>query len=303
LNGVIRDTGVVVLRCESAQLSLDPMRGGAIRDFTWRGLDVLRPTPAEAGDDPLDVACFPMVPYVNRVADGHFDFLGRTVRLERNWFGEPHPLHGHGWRASWDVVSASNTTATLRFEGGGNEWPWRYRSEQCFELGPDELWVELSVENLSDSPMPAMLGLHPYFADATHAQLQAELPRIWLTDAAALPVEEAQTPVRWRFEDSRAIESVALDHCFTGWDGVASLRWPDRVVTIRAAQCNYLHVVTIRAAQCNYLHVYAPAGKDFFCAEPQTAPPGALGRNSGEATVVAPRERFAIRVQFAVGEN
>jgi galactose mutarotase-like enzyme len=75
------------------------------------------------------------------------------------------------------------------------------------------------------------------------------------------------------------------------------------VVTIRATQCSYLRVATIRAAQCNYLHVCAPAGKDFFCAEPQTAPPGALGRNAGEATVVAPRERFAIRVQFAVGEN
>ncbi len=299
----MRDTHIVVLRYESAQLSLDPMRGGAIRDFTWRGFDVLRPTPAQAGDDPFDVACFPMVPYVNRVADGRFDFLGRTVRLERNWVGDPHPLHGHGWRASWDVVSASNTAATLRFEGGGNEWPWRYRSEQSFELGPDELWVELSVENLSDSPMPAMLGLHPYFADATHAQLRAELPRIWLTDAAALPLEEVQTPLRLRFEDSRAMESVALDHCFTGWDGVASLHWPDRVVTIRATQCNYVHVVPIRAARCNYLHVYAPAGKDFFCAEPQTAPAGALGRGAGGVVVVAPRERFAIRVQFAVGEH
>jgi len=280
----------VVLQCESALISLDPTRGGVVREFTWHGLDVFRPTPSAAGDDPLEVACFPMVPYVNRVAGGHFEFMDRSVQLKPNWSGDPHPLHGQGWRTSWDVVSASNTSATLRMEGGGNEWPWRYRSEQCFELGPDELWIELSVENLSDTPMPAMLGLHPYFADARHAQLQAELPRIWLTDAAAIPVEEAQTPLRCRFGESRAIESVALDHCFSGWNGIASLRWPDRVVTIRAAQCRYLHV-------------YAPADKDFFCIEPQTAPPGALSRNLGEAAVVAPRERFAMRVQFSVGER
>jgi aldose 1-epimerase len=289
LNVVTDHPGTVVLQCESALVSLDPVRGGVVREFTWHGLDVFRPTPSAAGDDPLDVACFPMVPYVNRVAGGHFEFMGRRVELKPNWSGDPHPLHGHGWRTSWDVVSASNTTATLRFDGGGNEWPWRYRSEQCFELGPDQLWVELSVENLSDTPMPAMLGLHPYFADAAHARLQAELPRIWLTDAAAIPVEEAKTPDRCRFEESRAIESVALDHCFPGWNGVASLRWPDRAVTIRTAQCRYLHV-------------YAPADKDFFCIEPQTAPPGALGRNVGEAAVVAPRERFAMRVQFSVGE-
>jgi aldose 1-epimerase len=290
LNVVTDHPGTVVLQCESALVSLDPARGGVVREFTWHGLDVFRPTPSAAGDDPLDVACFPMVPYVNRVAGGHFEFMRRNVQLAPNWSGDPHPLHGQGWRTSWDVVSASNTAATLRFEGGGNEWPWRYRSEQCFELGPDELWIELSVENLSDTPMPAMLGLHPYFADATHAQLQAELPRIWLTDAAAIPVEEAQSPARCRFEEFRAIESVALDHCFSGWNGVASLRWPDRVVTIRTAQCRYLHV-------------YTPTDKDFFCIEPQTAPPGALGRNVGEAAVVAPRERFAMRVQFSVGES
>jgi aldose 1-epimerase len=290
LNVVTDHSGTVVLQCESAQVSLDPARGGVVREFAWHGLDVFRPTPSEAGDDPLEVACFPMVPYVNRVAGGHFEFMDRIVQLEPNWSGDPHPLHGQGWRTSWDVVSASATSAILRLEGGGNEWPWRYRSEQRFELGPDELWIELSVENLSDTPMPAMLGLHPYFADAMNAELQAELPRIWLTDAAAIPVEEAQTPYRCRFEESRAIESVALDHCFSGWNGVASLRWPDRVVTIRTAQCRYLHV-------------YAPAGKDFFCIEPQTAPPGALGRNVGEAAVVAPRDRFAMRVQFSVGES
>jgi galactose mutarotase-like enzyme len=59
--------------------------------------------------------------------------------------------------------------------------------------------------------------------------------------------------------------------------------------------------VTIRAMHCSQLHVYAPAGGDFFCIEPQSAVPGALGRGAGEATVVAPGERFAIQVQFAMG--
>jgi hypothetical protein len=57
------------------------MEGGAIRGFSWRGENVLRPTPADAGDDPFDAACFPMVPFVNRVALGRCNFgaLGRNV--------------------------------------------------------------------------------------------------------------------------------------------------------------------------------------------------------------------------------
>jgi aldose 1-epimerase len=174
------DSGLLVLQRDGARLALAPSRGGAVHEFKWRERDVLRPTPAGAGDDPLDTSCFPMVPYVNRVAHGRFEFAGRQIRLERNWDKDPHPLHGQGWRGSWEVVSHSDTRALLRFEGGANEWPWRYRSEQQFELQPDGLTIGLAVENLSEAPMPAMLGLHPYFADAEHARIEAELPRVWL---------------------------------------------------------------------------------------------------------------------------
>ncbi len=275
-----------MLRQAQTRLTLDPPRGGAIREFSWRGRDVLRPAAALAGDDPLDMACFPMAPFANRVAHGRFDFGGRAVQLAPNWSEDPHPLHGEGWRSAWSVLGAADSSARLRFDGGGGggKWPWAYRCEQSFELEADGLKVELSVENLSDTPMPAMLGLHPYFPDAAHAQLEARLPRVWFTDGAALPVREAQTPAGWRFEPARAMNAVPLDHSFSGWNGIARLRWPDRTLTLSAGGCGSLHV-------------YAPEGRDYFCIEPQTAAAGALRRNE-EAAVVAPAGRFAIRVHF-----
>lgn len=281
---------LLVLHVEATRLTLDPQRGGTVRAFNWRGKDVLRPTPADAGDDPFDTASFPMVPFVNRVAHGRFTFGGHAVQLARNWSGDPHPLHGKGWRLPWDVVTASPSRAVLRFEGGADEWPWRYRCEQCFQVLRDGLSIELSVENLSTAPMPAMLGLHPYFPEAPDAQLQAQLPRVWLTDHGALPVRETQTSAGWGFEPPRAINAVPLDHSFCGWNGLALLRWPDRSVTIRAMHCSCLHV-------------YAPATKDFFCIEPQTAAAGALGRGGADVSVIAPGQRLAIRVDFEVEEN
>lgn len=282
------DASFLELRRDAARLTLDPQRGGAIRRFDWGDQAILRPTAASAGDDPFDMACFPMVPYVNRIACGRFSFGGRAVRLTRNWSKDPHPLHGYGWRARWSVVAASASSAIMRFDGKADEWPWPYRCEQRFELAADGLSVELSIANLGDAPMPAMLGLHPYFPDAAHAQLQAHLPRVWVTDSAALPVQETQTPAAWSFDAPRAINALPLDHCFSGWNGNATLRWPDRTVTVHATRCNYLQV-------------YVPAGGEFFCVEPQTAPPGALNRNAVEATAVAPGERFAIRVHIVVG--
>lgn len=282
------DQDFLVLRRDATRLILDPRRGGAIRDFSWRGQDVFRPTPAHAGDDPFDTACFPMVPYANRIANGRFNFGGRMLQLQRNWREDPHPLHGNGWRSSWGIVAASVSKAIVRFEGGADEWLGRYLCEQCFEVTDNGLSIELSVQNLSEAPMPAMLGLHPYFSDASRARMRAQVQRVWLTDGEALPVRETEAPVEWRFDPARAVASVPLDNCFSGWDGTAALCWPERTVTVRATHCSHLHV-------------YVPPQRDFFCIEPQTSAGGALGRDRGEATVIAPGERFAIQIQFAVG--
>jgi aldose 1-epimerase len=282
------DGGYLVLQHGDTRLSLDAARGGAIREFSWRDRAIFRPTPGSAGADPFDLGCFPMVPYANRIAHGQFSFGARAVQLKQNCPNEPHPLHGEGWRAPWAVVHASESSATLMFEGGGDEWPWRYRAEQQFQLRDSALAVRLSIENLAQSAMPVMLGLHPYFGDAALARLQARLPRVWLTDSACLPVEEVATPIDWSFDRARSIAAVPLDHCFVDWNASAHLLWPDRRVGIRATNC-----------RC--LHVYAPAGRDFFCVEPQSAPAGALNRGADEARVVAPGERFEMQVSFEVG--
>jgi aldose 1-epimerase len=282
------DTGYLVLENGDTQLTLDAGRGGAIREFSWRDRPIFRPTPRGAGDDSFDLACFPMVPYVNRIAGGRFSFGARAVRLQRNWSQDPHPLHGQGWRSPWSVLDATDSSATLVFEGGAYDGPWRYRAEQQIKLSRSTLTVDLSVENLAQSSMPAMLGLHPYFGDAGRARLQANAPRVWLTDKASLPVEEVATPVEWSFDRGRSITAVPLDNCFADWNQSAVIQWPDRRVEIRATNCRYLHV-------------YAPPGRDFFCVEPQSAAAGALTRGQGEAEVIAPGGRFEMQVSFEVG--
>ena len=282
------DTAYLVLRHEDTQLTLDAARGGAIREFSWRDRAIFRPTPYGAGTDPFALACFPMVPYANRIAHGRFNFGARTVHLKRNWGEDPHPLHGQGWRVPWQVCAATTSSALLIVEGGADEWPWHYLAEQQVQLSRSALSIRLSIENLAQSPMPVMLGLHPYFCDPDQAQLQARTPSVWLTDEAFLPTEEVATPLDWSFDRARLLTAVPLDHCFTHWNGSAVIRWPDLKVDVRARNCGFLHV-------------YAPPTRDFFCVEPLSAAAGALNRNRNEATVVQPGARFEIEVSFAVG--
>ena len=279
----------LILRHQSSQLSLAPQQGGAVRAFEWGGHQVLRPTPVTVGDDPFEMACFPMVPYVNRIAHGRFEFGGRTVRIERNWSADPHPIHGQAWCRPWSITTATPSSAVLSFEGGADEWPWPYRCEQRFVLDEEGLSIELELENLSVTPMPAMLGLHPYFPDPAHASMRARLPRVWRTDANSLLVEPIDTPAKWAFEPRRPVGAANLDHCFANWNGLVVLEWPDRHVTLRAERCSFLQV-------------YTPAGRSFFCIEPQTAPPGALERGAGEAAVLAPGERLSMQMRLSLRE-
>ena len=276
--------GLLVLRHDDARLVVDPKHGGALREFRCLGHEVLRPSAPDA-TDPFELGAFAMVPYANRIANGHFTLRGQTVQLRPNWAGDPHPLHGQGWLACWQVVDASSAEATLRFEGGGDAWPWRYAVEEHVRVAPSALALRLSVENLSATPMPAMLGLHPYFGDPGHARLEAHVPRVWTTDRAALPVAEVRTPPDWSFEPGRPVGAIPLDHSFVGWGGEAQVRWPDRRLTLRATNC-----------RC--LHVYVPQGRDFFCLEPQTAAAGALSRDRDEAHFV---QRYAIAVTLELG--
>lgn len=84
------------------RLAAAPNVGGSIRRFD-SGAAVLRPA---AGPSILDAACFPLVPFSNRIAHGRFAVAGQEVGLRPNFpsADHPHPLHGFGWLLPWTVV-------------------------------------------------------------------------------------------------------------------------------------------------------------------------------------------------------
>jgi Aldose 1-epimerase len=52
-----------------------------------RAQPLMRPT---TGDAILDVACFPLVPFSNRIADGNFSWEGQEIVLQPNFPGRAH---------------------------------------------------------------------------------------------------------------------------------------------------------------------------------------------------------------------
>ena len=94
---------MVSLALGKARVELAPEVGGAIAEFTFSGVDVLRRTPpaARAAGDVRAHACYPLVPYSNRIANARLAVTSGTVELARNFGDHPNSIHGVGWQRAW----------------------------------------------------------------------------------------------------------------------------------------------------------------------------------------------------------
>ena len=277
-------------------LELDPAFGGSISSFTWsdgaRQAEVMRTTD---GSDPtiLGTACFPLVPYVNRIRDGRFTFRGREVRIATNLPGDPSPLHGQGWLAPWSGERLGESKAVLRFEHEAGEWPWSYSSEQRFALDAGGLDLEIGCRNQSDEPMPCGLGIHPYFVCGPATRLHAPVETCWTIDDKVLPVEQVPADGPFSLND-RLICGQGLDHGFGGWSGKARISDPSWPVAVEFSS---------RTAR--FFQVYSPAEGRFFAAEPVTHANAAINEPESDSAalglrILEPGEEITLAVRFDV---
>jgi aldose 1-epimerase len=255
---------------------LRPEVGGSLSALRWRGVDILRPMPAEASG-PLEGSCFPLVPYANRIRGGRFVWHGWQVAMPLNFLPQEHSLHGFGWQKPWRVASEGGFKAALEFSHDGKgAWPWAFHAEQRVRLGPQGCAISLNVVNRAGSAMPMGLGLHPYFRRRPETQVQFSARGMVVVDDTLVPTGDvAADDLFAEWEDGTALPGQLVDHCFTGWDG-----------TVRIT--DDLGTITMTARGVPFLHVYAPPAGEALCFEPVSHTPDALNLWPTQMTVLPP---------------
>ncbi|WP_158241501.1 aldose 1-epimerase [Novosphingobium sp. TH158] len=251
-------TGLIELGNAACRLVLDPDRGGSIVAFEWNGNAVMRQA---CGPGVLDAACFPLVPFSNRIAQGRFTFEGKEITIAPNFPGtgnQPHPMHGFGWLANWTVAQSAPDRAVLAHEYDGGEWPGPYHAEQVFTLLPQGLEVELAVTALGNDPMPAGLGFHPYFprdADTVYHGLHRGE---WQTGNDGLPRSLLLKDRAVDWWHGQPVGGRTVDMVYTMREGMLRISWPSRGMAVTIDPDPLLSCTT----------VYVPEGETFFCVEP-----------------------------------
>ena len=258
----------IELHSGNLKLVINPSVGGSIARFDMLA-DSGFARPLMRGShsgsiNVLEAACFPLVPFVNRIRGSRFTFRGRDVVLKPNMAGDPSVLHGQGWLAPWTILSSSAAATELVFEHEAGDWPWTYEARQHFALDQRGFTVRLSCLNSSPEPMPCGLGQHPYFPCGRSTVIDTSVSHAWEIDEHVLPT--VKVPAEGRFDLShRKVCGQGLDHGFGGWSGEARMHDPDWPAEL-----------IMSSPDAAFLQLYSPIKGGLFVAEPVTHANAAL---------------------------
>jgi len=248
-----------------------------------------------------------LAPWANRLDGMGYRVAGRDVTLEESTPGlrlDPGglPIHGVlGGSPEWELVDtgadadAARLSARLDF-GARTElldaFPFPHVLEQEVTLDEGGLSIATTLVAGTGSDVPVCFGYHPYLqlpgAPRQEWELTIPVRRRARLDDRGIPTGDSE-PVR---DQSGPLGDRTFDDLFD------ELEEPARFVVAAAG----------RSLTVGFDHgypvaqVYAPAGSDFVCFEPMTAPTNALV--SGDRLTVVPageayRARFTVAVASA----
>lgn len=206
---------------------------------------------------------FLLLPYSNRIRDARFMFEGREVQLT------PNPAtggiqHGDVRNRPWTVERRSDAHLVGTFDSRefiDVNWPWAFIAQVEYLLHGPHFDTSVTLTNADTTPMPAGMGLHPYFArldgdtDAVlpdpllpDPTLSFQAGGVYLTDASSIPTAGPQPVLPdLDFSRARALGTAQFDQVYSSWDGVARLNWGGSRALTLTADSVFSHLVVFTA--------------------------------------------------------
>jgi galactose mutarotase-like enzyme/fucose permease len=279
------------LASDEIEVVLLPDLGARLHRLRVFGHDLLRTPPGLElyRVEPFFWGSFVMAPWCNRIEARPTRVGERTADPAQN-FDDGAAIHGQVFAIPWDV----DADGTLRVEAGGDAWPWRYRVDLRVSVEGYRLRLDLALSNRSAEPMPAGLGLHPWFLQPLEVAIPAAA--VFRSNEDSRPTSEAVAGST----DLRALGPMppGLDATWVRSDDrPIELRWP----TLRTAALMYA------ASEAGYVCAASPAGLGAVAIEPQTHAPNGMRRllrhETGALRWLAPGEALPLHVELVFSEG
>lgn len=239
-----------------------PEVGARLHRLRAFGHDLLRTPedPAMHRTDGFFWGGYIMAPWCNRIQTGPVDVGARRLDLPSNFF-DGSAIHGQVYGRPWRDLGDGR----FAIDGGGDAWPWPYAVEARYEVAGGAVRIGLALTNRADDPMPAGIGIHPWFRRPALVAIHGDA--VYPANAATDPEPE---PVRGPF-DLRSVEPMAdgLDATWTALtEPAVEVRWPATGIRM-----------TMRSiSPSTHIVAASPADLEAIAIEPETHAPQGLRR-------------------------
>ena len=274
----------IVLNDTQGKLVIDPMVGGALVDYDFKGpqgwIPILRPGNSFQRLGPFSLGCNVLLPFANRISGGGFKTPLGQAKLSTNLVGEPFPIHGNAFQEPWQIIRVAEDEVYLTLQSEGPS-RFRYSAQLRYKLEEGILSMELDVINQAEETLPYGIGFHPWLAREEDSQLQFNAVGCWLEDSQHLPTEHVipGSGPSSDFRERSGFPHGLLNNAYTGWDGIAGLIRPQHGLKV--------HVKSADPLRC--LQIYSPSvDANFVCIEPVNHTVDALN-NVGKPGTVCPQ--------------
>jgi aldose 1-epimerase len=219
-------------------------------------------------------------PWANRL---DAELAGHNLKRDANGL----PMHGlltarPGWAITGSAADDGFAAVMARFGFVDDEllavFPYPHELRMDVRLEDSRLSIETTLTATGEVAVPVAFGYHPYLRKpAPDARFELPVGRRAVLDERGIPTGELTDPV----------DQEEYDDLFTDIAGDFVLAGGGRRVTV-AFDEGY-----------PWAQVYAPAGADFVCFEPMTAPTNALVSGDG-LHQVPPGESRSARFSISV---
>jgi aldose 1-epimerase len=256
--------------------------GGGIREYSVGDRPVLAGF-AESEMAPHSAGAV-LVPWPNRVRDGHYQFGGTDYQLPLTEVPRRNAIHGLARWVRWSAASAQDAVELSYELPAQAGYPVPLHVAVRWSVGPDGLRADHTATNTGTAPAPYGLGTHPYFhlGGLPVAEAWLRIPA-----ATALRVDEQSCPVGTEPIDpalraGTVLGDRTLDTPFTDLD-----RDADGIARVELRTGNGPIEVWLDAA-FPYIQAYTAGGfapgTDAIAVEPMSCAPDAF--NTGDGLVV-----------------
>ena len=139
-----------------------------------------------------------LMPWVNRVRNGNYSFLGKNYQLPINEQNLGNAIHGFMARKSFKISKeVTNDSFALielshNYEGDFDGYPFKFKSILTYVLHKNgTLEFTMACENEGESSMPFACGWHPYFqlGHLTDLTVYFDSKEKYLSDSQMIPLK------------------------------------------------------------------------------------------------------------------